>query len=478
MVLINVDARSTRVSVLRLAAHSSRWKLLRTASFSQTVSDRHRLLPLIMRSSTVISSLLLAALPYLALAQNGTNSASVPLSGDSPWTPSRVAGDCYGVKAISPKCSSQESAYHRDVFYIGGGYVDSGIPGQQIWSDQLYVEKLTPIKNATKPYPMVFVSAGVNTGVEWLNTPDNRKGWASYYLDQGYQVYIVDIAANGRSGQQLLSKYPLRIGSTDIINEQGFTAPENFNQYPQAKLHTQWPGNGTRGDPIFDAFTAANVPISSSYVNVENTMRTSGCQLLSMIGQSYTVCHSAGCTYTAIWSDACPDLLRANINIEPGNLPFTSLIGNTTVAGVGRTAARPCGLTYTPLQYDPPVTNCSAITTAEVGSDNPAKRSCILQIGTIHRLTGLSKVPYIMVTGEASPHITYDHCFVEYFKQMGISNYQWIKLADIGIKGNGHFMFLEKNNIEVAAAIDESVLAKLDESPAPPGHPNLHISMN
>ena len=114
------------------------------------------------------------------------------------------AGDCTGVYGISPRCSSPESAYHRDAFYVGGGYVDSGIPGQQMWSDQLYVEKLTPTTKAKKPYPMVFVSAGVNTGAEWLNTPDNRKGWASYYLEQGYQVYIVDISANGRSSQQLV----------------------------------------------------------------------------------------------------------------------------------------------------------------------------------------------------------------------------------------------------------------------------------
>lgn len=198
-----------------------------------------------------------------------------------------------------------------------------------------------------------------------------------------------------------------------------------------------------------------------------------------MIGQSYTVCHSAGCTYTAIWSDACPDLVRANINIEPGNLPFTSLIGNNTAAGVGRTAARPCGLTYTPLHYDPPVRNCSAITTAEIGPDRPATRSCILQTGTVHKLTQLGKVPYVMITGEASPHITYDHCFVEYFEQMGITNYQWIKLGDIGIgiKGNGHFLFLEKNNGHIAAAISEGLLAELDKGTASTGHPALPISM-
>ncbi|KAF9691345.1 hypothetical protein EKO04_010546 [Ascochyta lentis] len=276
----------------------------------------------------------------------------------------------------------------------------------------------------------------------------------------GYQVYIVDIAVNGRSAQHLLSKYPLGIGSTNSINEQGFTAPKDFDHYPQANVHTQWPGNGSRGDPIFDAFTAANVPVSSSNVNVENTTRKSGCEFLSMIGQSYTVCH----------------LLRANINIEPGNIPFNSLIGNAIDAGVGRTAARPCGLTYTPLHFDPPVTNCSAITTTKVGPDDPAKRSCILQTGTIHKLTQLSKVPYIMITGEASPHITYDHCFVEYCKQMGLHNYQWIKLADIGFKGNAHFMFLENSNQDIAAAINYG-LAKLSRSPAAPGHPSLPIAV-
>lgn len=419
-----------------------------------------------MHWRSVLSGLLLGALPTLTSAQDSSNGVIA----------AAAATDCTGIKAVSPKCSSKESAYVRDYFYIGGGYVASGIPGQDMWGGQLYVEKLTPAKGASKKYPVVFVSAGLPSGTVWLNTPDNRKGWASMALDQGYQVYIIDITANGRSTQQELSKYPLRIGSTDIINEQGFTAPEDYMQYPQASLHTQWPGNGSRGDPIFDAFTASNIPISSNNVNVEGAMRSAGCQLLSMIGQSYTVCHSAGCTYTAIWSDQCPDLLRANINIEPGNIPFTSLIGNSTVAGVGRTAARPCGLTYAPLNYDPPVTDCSTITTAEVGPDLPSKRSCILQTGTIRKLTQVPKVPYLMITAEASPHITYDHCFVEYFKQMGITNYQWVKLADVGIRGNAHFMFLEKNNQDIAALIALG-LSKMDSGPAAPGHPTLPITI-
>ena len=364
--------------------------------------------------------------------------------------------DCAGVNAVSPKCQTHESAYHRDVFYIGGGYVASGIPGELMWANETYIEKLTPAGHAgvTQPHPIVFISPGLPSGSVWLNTPDNRKGWASYFLDAGYQVYIVDITANGRSGQNLIDDFPLRIGSTDIINEEGFTAPEILDAYPQSQGHTQWPGNGTRGDPIFDAFTASTVTLSSSEDGVELTMRSDMCEILSLIGPSYTICHSAGCTYSALITDQCPELLRANINIEPGNIPFQSLIGNDTFPSVGYTPARPCGLTYTLLNYDPPITNCSQIYSTLVGQDNLANRSCYIQNpnSTIHTLPQFKKVPYVMFTGSASPHITYDHCFVEFFDQIGI-NITWIKLGEIGIKGNGHFMYLEENNLRIAEVV-------------------------
>ena len=45
---------------------------------------------------------------------------------------------------------------------------------------------------------------------------------------------------------------------TATNEEWQFTAIENEARWPQAKLHTQWPGEGPnkgrKGDPIFDAF--------------------------------------------------------------------------------------------------------------------------------------------------------------------------------------------------------------------------------
>ena len=56
------------------------------------------------------------------------------------------------------------------------------------------------------------------------------------------------------------------------------------------------------------------------------------------------------------------------------------------------------------------------------------------------------------MTAEASYHAPYDHCTVKYLEQAGVHS-TWIKLADVGIRGNGHMMMLEKNNLEIAAAI-------------------------
>ena len=54
-----------------------------------------------------------------------------------------------------------------------------------------------------------------------------------------------------------------------------------------------------------------------------------------------------------------------------------------------------------------------------------------------------------LVTGEASFHAPTDHCYAKLLKQAGVQA-TWIRLADVGIHGNGHAMMLEKNNLEVA----------------------------
>ena len=183
-------------------------------------------------------------------------------------------------------------------------------------------------------------------------------------------------------------------------------------------------------------------------------MRAAGCKLLEMIGQSYIISHSAGATYAILMSDECPHLIKSSINLEPGNMPFQNLFGNATVPAVGRTSTRPCGLTNTHIKYDPPVSNCSQLKTHFVGKDRPGYRSCVMQNAPARQLPNIAKVSYVAVTASASPHITYDHCTIMYLNQAGVKT-DWIRLGDLGIEGNGHFMFLEKNNLRIAAVVEQ-----------------------
>ncbi|MCJ1364243.1 hypothetical protein MMC16_003352 [Acarospora aff. strigata] len=123
--------------------------------------------------------------------------------------------------------------------------------------------------------------------------------------------------------------------------------------------------------------------------------------------------------------------------------PFQSYIGNVT-SSVGRSSTRrPWGLANTRLTYDPPAVTADELKKVTVWEDTPALPSCILQAKQARKLPNLAKVPYLARTGEASPHITYDQCVIDYLRQAGVKA-DWLKLADVGIKGMGTSSFWKK----------------------------------
>lgn len=354
--------------------------------------------------------------------------------------------NCTGVYALSPKCSSPETGYQRDFFYIGGHYWDDGTGNRT--TEGLYVEKLTPLGGVSQSKPIVFFHGGGTSGVSWLNTPDNRKGFASYFIDEGYQVYIVDQVSVGRTTDTNLDAFGLSSGTTAENAEKSFTGVEYFDLYPQAALHTQWPGIGLRGYSAFEQFQRTLIPYSSNSTSEEHAMRASGCELLSIIGPSYTISHSAGAIYPILLSNDCGQHVAGNINLESATTPFYF----PSTGSLSGTVTRPWGLTNTPIDYVPAVSDASELVTVEVGNSTLGHRSCYLQKEPARQLPKIAAVKYLLITSEASVHATYDHCIIAYLNQTGGSP-DWIHLAERGIHGNGHFMHLEKNNQEIADVV-------------------------
>lgn len=386
----------------------------------------------------------------LALFLGAASAAARPetLSAPALGLASRQSTDCTGINAVSPLCTTSETTYHRDVFYVGGRWIETA--SGNITADHLYVEKLTPAQGVTQSKPLVFFHGGAVSGVQWLNTPDNRKGFASYFLDLGYMVYLLDHTGAGRSSQEDSTDYTLWNATTVESVAAGFTDPEANPTYPQAVLHTQWPGTGNKGDPYFTAFSKWVIPFTNNWAYGELSMRASGCALLALLGPSYLVSHSSGAQYPIVLSNDCPQYVAGNINLEHSTQPFWSY-GTTLNAG---SDMRLWGLANTPLSYDPPVSNYTELNKTWVGNDTLAHRRCYLQAEPARQLPNITSVPYLCLTGEASVHITYDHCVIDFLKQAG-GRPDWIKLADRGITGNGHFSMVEKNNLEIAAVVEE-----------------------
>ncbi len=66
---------------------------------------------------------------------------------------------------------------------------------------QMYVQYWAPGAGAPdRPYPLVLVHGAAHTGVAWTSTPDGRPGWAPYFAERGWPVYVVDWPGVGRSG--------------------------------------------------------------------------------------------------------------------------------------------------------------------------------------------------------------------------------------------------------------------------------------
>jgi pimeloyl-ACP methyl ester carboxylesterase len=106
---------------------------------------------------------------------------------------------------------------------------------------QMYVEKLTPTRRL-HPYPIVLIHGAGQTATNWMGTPDGREGWAKFFVAQGYEVYMVDQPARGRSAWQ--QGIDGKLSTFDAKTEESlFSVPEQYNLWPQAKFHTQWPGS-------------------------------------------------------------------------------------------------------------------------------------------------------------------------------------------------------------------------------------------
>jgi pimeloyl-ACP methyl ester carboxylesterase len=198
--------------------------------------------------------------------------------------------------------------------------------------------------------------------------------------------------------------------------------------------------------------------------------------LLEKIGPVILLTHSQSGAFGWPVADARIDLVKAILAVEPNGPPFFN-VENVPGPEWYRDApvqARPWGITAVHLTYDPMVSAASELVIVrEEKPDGADLARCWEQKSPARQLPRLQQVPILILTSEASYHAPYDHCTVKYLEQAGVHP-TWIKLGDIGIRGNGHMMMLEKNNQAIAQVMAEWLGRALrDQGKRRAGRPDL-----
>ena len=346
------------------------------------------------------------------------------------------------------------------------------VKDNNILKGKMYVESFIPAKSNNKN--IILIHGGGQSGSGFITTADGRRGWLHDFLSHGYSVYVVDQPGRARSGYSstLYGEYMDR--ETNIEDaERRFTAMAKKGNWPQAKLHNQWPGSGLRGDKIFEEYMASQVNTMSDRVYIEEMSKLALSELIDLVGETVVLGHSQGGPFCWLAADVRPDKVKACVAVEPNGPPFF----NVSYGGIKHSHLnkqtfkkndfdkkwyqtslepdRPNGITYSPLTYDPPLKDNEKLIPKIDENKTPENLvQCFLQKEPARKLVNLSKVKILILTAEASYHSPYDHGTSNFLKQAGVKH-DFIRLEDNNIKGNGHMMMHEKNSSDIANFINQ-----------------------
>jgi pimeloyl-ACP methyl ester carboxylesterase len=262
---------------------------------------------------------------------------------------------------------------------------------------------------------LVLVHGGGGQALDMLTTPDGREGWATLFLRDGFAVYTVDRPGLGRSPfhPDIYGAYGPPAAYESFVAS--FAAPSP----PGLPPHTQWPGSGDRSDPSLATFLAWQEPFPPDAVKAHEDMRTGAAGLLDRIGPSVLLTHSFGGGFGWLALSERRSSVKAIVAVEPAGPPFVShpALGDFTY-----------GLTPVPLSFGP----------------GPGEA----------KLDGL---PIAVVSAPCSGFEPSCRATAEFLRECGAAVDE-IRLAELGIDGNGHAMMLEKNNVEVAALLTDWIV--------------------
>jgi len=319
----------------------------------------------------------------------------------------------------------------RGVFFPGGQIVTRTFPTgttNQILVGQAYVEYSIPqnLRHGKKTLPIILTHSGID-GIIWLTTPDGREGWYDFFVRRGFPVYVVDPTGTGRAGFNVDQYNLVRAGEAapslqPSLGHRDSDAWENENMGPMPYVHGAVDptciGNDGRGpDPLTCyGWLMPNDPESvkhwlahalpSGPSGPPSSSRAAFEELLRNIGPAIWIGWSGGGTLGGDIAQANPELLKGLIGIEPANNCLFRAEVNAPLAGAVQV----------------PALSIHGIN--QIGRPHEPGRNSRADCEAYHAQINAAG-------GDAT----------------------WLSLYDIGIYGNSHMMYWEKNSDEIAQVL-------------------------
>lgn len=341
-------------------------------------------------------------------------------------------------KDQKPVFISQKALGARSFFYVGGRRM--GEPGSQYMDGQMFVEAYVPEK-VSRPYPVIFFHGAGQTNVNWLITPDGRKGWADYFVEQGYVVYLAEQPSRGRSAYHYDPENPLIYHDLEDLRVR-FTSDRGT--WPQAAKHSQWPGWGeVEEGRFFEQFVRSQVEYLPDNRKSQELLLACMEELLSITGPAILLTHSQAGPFGWNILDRYPELVKAVVALEPSGPPFSR--------DLSRPVAVNYGISDLPLHFTPRVQETGDFRLELLPAPGEGLADGWI-MKEIHSLPHFAGKPILLLVSEASYHARFDHLTSAFLTQAGVPH-DFVRLEQVGIHGNGHMMMLEKNNTEIAAWI-------------------------
>ncbi len=296
--------------------------------------------------------------------------------------------------------------------------------GQKAYGDHAYVFYQKPVK--AKKLPLVFQHGGAQTKRTWESTPDGREGFQNIFLRKGYSVYLLDQPRMGEAG--------LATEADDGSNPWAFNpmyADKTLYELSRIGLFegdTPVPFANSPLPQDADSYDQFQRSWSTYEGKLDNDLNAEALAVvLEKTGPAIVVTHSMGGTIG--WRVASRSQnVKAIVAFEPGGTEFLFPEGEVPEAQQA---------TFAPL-----TAAAKAVPLAD--------------------FLKLTEIPIVLFYGDNiyqsktdvgpdkwASELDMATKFVDAVNRHG-GRAELVKLPDIGIKGNTHFLMADLNNEEVA----------------------------